>query len=210
MTSCRRSRCIRRLQQLFPTSSEAVLSAAPLGGLLLERGATLPALAQFDGYLRAAPAGVLVPEALYGRGRALRALGQATEERQTWRSSARCVSRQPLRSAGAAASRRSAVSGARRWSITVVVFLAVGTRALAAPATVEIAVVGTAGDLQRVRGLIRRGRSGGRHATLGAGLALRSDRHHTRAPAAGAEGGSLLGRHVHPGPHPAIFCVRIR
>ncbi len=75
----------RRLQQLFPTSSEAVLSTAPLGGLLLERGATLPALQQFDDYLRAAPAGVLVPEALYGRGRALRALGQATEERQTWR-----------------------------------------------------------------------------------------------------------------------------
>ena len=73
-----------RLQQLFPRSSEAVLSAAPLGGLLLERGATLLALDQFDRYLRAAPAGVLVPEALYGRGRALRALGQAAEERQTW------------------------------------------------------------------------------------------------------------------------------
>jgi TolA-binding protein len=75
----------RRIQQLFPTSSEAVLSAAPLGGLFLERGAPLPALDQFDRYLRAAPAGVLVPEALYGRGRAMRALGDATEERRTWR-----------------------------------------------------------------------------------------------------------------------------
>jgi TolA-binding protein len=75
----------RRLQQMFPTSSEAVLSAAPLGGLLLERGGARPALEQFDRYLREAPAGVLVPEALYGRGRALRALGDAGEERRTWR-----------------------------------------------------------------------------------------------------------------------------
>jgi TolA-binding protein len=75
----------RQLQQMFPTSSEAVLSAAPLGGLLLEHGGARPALEQFDRYLRAAPSGVLVPEALYGRGRALRALGDASEERRTWR-----------------------------------------------------------------------------------------------------------------------------
>ncbi len=75
----------RRLQQVFPESSEAVLSAAPLGGLLLEHGAALPALDQFDRYLHAAPAGVLVPEALYGRGRALRALGETADERETWR-----------------------------------------------------------------------------------------------------------------------------
>jgi len=75
----------RQLQQMFPTSSEAVLSAAPLGGLLLERGDARPALDQFDRYLHEAPAGVLVPEALYGRGRALRALGNAAEERRTWR-----------------------------------------------------------------------------------------------------------------------------
>ncbi len=74
-----------RLQQLFPASSEAVLSGAPLGGLLLERGGARAALEQFDRYLRAAPTGVLVPEALYGRARALRALGEATEEQRTWR-----------------------------------------------------------------------------------------------------------------------------
>jgi TolA-binding protein len=75
----------RRLQQAFPTSSEAIFSAAPLGGLLLQRGTPLPAMDQFDRYLRAAPTGVLVPEALYGRGRALQALGNVTEERRTWR-----------------------------------------------------------------------------------------------------------------------------
>lgn len=75
----------RRLQQLFPKSSEAVLSATPLGGLLLARGGARPALEQFDRYLHEAPGGVLVPEALYGRGRALRALDDASEERRTWR-----------------------------------------------------------------------------------------------------------------------------
>lgn len=75
----------RRLQQVFPTSSSAVLSAPSLGGLLLETGAVRSALGQFDHYLRQAPTGVLVPEALYGRGRALRMLGEPAEERRAWR-----------------------------------------------------------------------------------------------------------------------------
>jgi len=73
-----------RLQRVFPTSSSAVLSAPSLGGLLLETGAVRSALGQFDHYLREAPTGVLVPEALYGRGRALRMLGEPAEERSTW------------------------------------------------------------------------------------------------------------------------------
>lgn len=75
----------RRLQQVFPTSSSAVLSAPSLGGLLLETGAVRSALGQFDHYLREAPTGVLVPEALYGRGCALRLLGEPAEELRTWR-----------------------------------------------------------------------------------------------------------------------------
>jgi hypothetical protein len=74
----------RTLREQFPTSSEAVFSAVPLGGLLLERKLPRAALSEFDGYLTASHGGVLIPEALYGRGRALRALGDRGEERRTW------------------------------------------------------------------------------------------------------------------------------
>jgi TolA-binding protein len=74
----------RRIQQDFPKSSQAVLSSVALGGLLLDRGLPRAALGQFDAYLASSRGGVLIPEALYGRGRALAVLGDRREERQTW------------------------------------------------------------------------------------------------------------------------------
>jgi TolA-binding protein len=74
----------RKLQAQFPGSPEAMLSSIPLGGLLLERGAARAALAEFERYLAKAGDGALVPEALYGRGRALHRLGDRRQERQTW------------------------------------------------------------------------------------------------------------------------------
>ncbi len=73
-----------RLQREFPASAEAVLSAIPLGGLLLDDGLPRAALAEFDGYLTRARGGALIPEALYGRARALARLGDRVEERRTW------------------------------------------------------------------------------------------------------------------------------
>ncbi|HXU01057.1 MAG TPA: tetratricopeptide repeat protein [Polyangia bacterium] len=74
----------RRLQREFPATPEAHVSAVPLGRLLLDGGAARAALAAFDGYLRDVPRGPLVAEALYGRGRALEALGDRDDERSTW------------------------------------------------------------------------------------------------------------------------------
>jgi hypothetical protein len=73
----------RQLRRDHATSPEALLATVPLGKLLLARnpGASL---LEFDVYLRSASAGALVPEALYGRARALEALGDAGRERQTW------------------------------------------------------------------------------------------------------------------------------
>ncbi|WP_437716425.1 tetratricopeptide repeat protein [Sorangium sp. So ce448] len=64
---------------------EATLSLVSLGGLLLHNGSPAAALAQFDRYLGVAGPRPLAVEALYGRGRALRALGRAGDEAQTWR-----------------------------------------------------------------------------------------------------------------------------
>ena len=74
----------RMLQSDFPGSTEALLSTVPVSNLQLEQGAPRAALVGFDRYLRAAPAGVLVPEALYGRARALAALGEHAEEQSAW------------------------------------------------------------------------------------------------------------------------------
>jgi TolA-binding protein len=74
----------RRLERDFPGSPEAVLAAVPLGRLLLETGYPRAALAALDGYLGAARGGTLIPEALYGRARALAELGDRAEERKTW------------------------------------------------------------------------------------------------------------------------------
>ena len=76
---------LRRLQQEFPESREAILSSVPLGGLLLSKGLGQAALSQFDRYLTPSSSrAALVPEALYGRGRALALMGDRAEERRTW------------------------------------------------------------------------------------------------------------------------------
>lgn len=75
----------RALQKGFASSPEATLSLVSLGGLLLSTGSAAAALAQFDRYLGVAGPRPLAVEALYGRGRALRALGRAGDEAQTWR-----------------------------------------------------------------------------------------------------------------------------
>ncbi|WP_438027870.1 tetratricopeptide repeat protein [Sorangium sp. So ce233] len=75
----------RALQKRFAGSPEATLSLVSLGGLLLNGGSAAAALAQFDRYLGVAGARPLAVEALYGRGRALRALGRSGDEAQTWR-----------------------------------------------------------------------------------------------------------------------------
>ena len=74
----------RRLQREFPGTPEALVSTVPLGRLLLDGGSARAALAAFDGYLHGVPRGPLVAEALYGKGRALEALGDGVEERRTW------------------------------------------------------------------------------------------------------------------------------
>jgi tetratricopeptide (TPR) repeat protein len=74
----------RRLEREFPTSPEAGLATLPLGGLLLERGEARSALTQFDRHVRAGNGSRLLPEALYGRGRSLAALGNRPEEQRTW------------------------------------------------------------------------------------------------------------------------------
>jgi tetratricopeptide (TPR) repeat protein len=74
----------RRLQNDFPSSPEAGLATLPLGGLLLDRGEARSALTQFDRHVRGAPSSRLLPEALYGRGRSLAALGNRSEEQRTW------------------------------------------------------------------------------------------------------------------------------
>lgn len=78
-------RLYRTLRHDYPDSSESLLSSVALGGLLLEQRSPRSALAEFDSYLGSSRGGELIPEALYGRGRALAALGDREEERRTWR-----------------------------------------------------------------------------------------------------------------------------
>ncbi|MDC0683007.1 tetratricopeptide repeat protein [Sorangium atrum] len=75
----------RSLQKSFATSPEATLSLVSLGNLLLNTGAPAAALVQLDRYLGVAGSRPLAVEALYGRGRALRALGRSADEAQNWR-----------------------------------------------------------------------------------------------------------------------------
>jgi hypothetical protein len=69
-----------RLRATYPSSPEAKTVLVTLGKLELELGAPLRALAAFDAYAK--QGGPLVPEALAGRIRALRALGRQAEERR--------------------------------------------------------------------------------------------------------------------------------
>jgi TolA-binding protein len=73
----------QQLQRRFPSSAEAHASRVSLGGLLLRSGSASAALAEFDAYLRGG-AGQLAAEALFGRGRALQALGRAADEADNW------------------------------------------------------------------------------------------------------------------------------
>lgn len=69
----------RDLQRRFPSSVEAKASRVSLGGLLLRSGSANDALTQFNAYLDGG-SGQLAAEALFGRGRALQALGRSAEE----------------------------------------------------------------------------------------------------------------------------------
>jgi TolA-binding protein len=71
------------LQHEYPGSAEAAVSSISLGSLLSSANPRA-ALEQFDRYLSTSPSGGVAAEALYGRGRALQALGRQSEERTTW------------------------------------------------------------------------------------------------------------------------------
>jgi TolA-binding protein len=72
------------LQREYPGTPEALVSAVPLGRILLDAGAPAQAQEAFESYLRDAPVGPLVAEALYGKGRACQNLGDGFEELRTW------------------------------------------------------------------------------------------------------------------------------
>jgi TolA-binding protein len=72
-----------RLQRLYPTARETGLSFALAGRLLLEKGASEQALAQFNQYL--ARPGDVAEEALVGRATALGRLGHSAAEAAAWR-----------------------------------------------------------------------------------------------------------------------------
>jgi hypothetical protein len=71
----------REIRRAHPGSSEATTVLVTLGRLELELGSADRALAAFDAY--AEHGGALMPEALSGRIRALRALGRRAEERSS-------------------------------------------------------------------------------------------------------------------------------
>jgi len=74
----------RALQLRFPASPEAIVSSISLGKVLLALGDHEPALAAFDRYTGQVAPAPLMEEALVGKGRALRLLGRAAAERETW------------------------------------------------------------------------------------------------------------------------------
>jgi tetratricopeptide (TPR) repeat protein len=75
----------RRLQTRWPGSPQAALSHVSAGNLVLAgNGDPRAALAAFEAHL-ARPAPALREEALYGRARALRRLGEPAREREAWR-----------------------------------------------------------------------------------------------------------------------------
>ncbi|MDP9001854.1 MAG: tetratricopeptide repeat protein [Myxococcota bacterium] len=72
------------LQRRYSGSEEAAISHVSLGRLLLDRGIWSEGLSQLEDYLANSPEGLLVPEALFGKARALEALGRRDDERSTW------------------------------------------------------------------------------------------------------------------------------
>jgi TolA-binding protein len=73
----------KRLQRRFPGSPEAELSSVPLGEMLLAQSQPGVALEQFDRPARAL-GDTFRPEALYGRARALAAMGDLAGEKSAW------------------------------------------------------------------------------------------------------------------------------
>jgi TolA-binding protein len=74
-----------QLQNQYPQSAEAALSSVMLARIELGRGAATSALKQFEQYLRIAPGGSLVQEALQGRAQALGQLGRKDEQAAAYR-----------------------------------------------------------------------------------------------------------------------------
>jgi len=73
------------LGRSFPGTREDVVARALHGQLLLDRlGRPARALALFEAYLNAEPAGTLAEEARLGRARSLERLGRSSEERSAW------------------------------------------------------------------------------------------------------------------------------
>ncbi|RYZ07632.1 MAG: hypothetical protein EOO73_11690 [Myxococcales bacterium] len=69
-----------QLRAAYPASAEARTVLVTMGKLELDLGRSQRALGRFEAYLR--DGGALVPEALAGKARALRALGRGAEERR--------------------------------------------------------------------------------------------------------------------------------
>jgi len=69
-----------QLRAAYPASAEARTVLVTMGKLELDLGRSQRALGRFEAYLR--DGGALVPEALAGKARALRALGRGPEERR--------------------------------------------------------------------------------------------------------------------------------
>jgi TolA-binding protein len=101
----------RGLQSRFPATPEALVSLVSLAELWLEAGAPSAALGLFEDYVRRAPSGALLPEALAGQARALTALGREQEGQAAWRALARRFPGSPY--ARAAPATATAASGTR-------------------------------------------------------------------------------------------------
>jgi len=79
------SRLYGELGRSFPGTREDIVARALHGQLLLDRlGRPARALALFEAYLNAEPAGTLAEEARLGRARSLERLGRPSEERSAW------------------------------------------------------------------------------------------------------------------------------
>jgi hypothetical protein len=79
------SRLYGELGRSFPGTREDIVARALHGQLLLDRlGSPTRALALFEAYLKAEPAGTLAEEARLGRARSLERLGRPSEERAAW------------------------------------------------------------------------------------------------------------------------------
>jgi outer membrane protein assembly factor BamD (BamD/ComL family) len=72
------------LRAQFPESDQARLSSISVGDLLLGLGEPGRALRAFDSYLAEVRGGALGEEAMFGRARCLRELGDAPREAETW------------------------------------------------------------------------------------------------------------------------------